>query len=90
MLLGSGAPVLMQVIRMYADQDFTAGSLVFNRALFDYWPGRNLKREVFPSLAREELLSTYRHSGFFKSMDSYKDQVEIDQLAQGGGVPWKL
>ncbi|MBI4692944.1 MAG: NTP transferase domain-containing protein [Gammaproteobacteria bacterium] len=66
-----------------------AGFFVFDRAVFDHWEGRNLEREVFPALARKGLLYTYHHTGFFKSMDSYKDQIEIEQLVQGGDIPWK-
>lgn len=65
-----------------------AGFFVMNRGVFDHWHGRNLEREVFPELLRENQLFTYRHDGFFKSMDTYKDQQEMEaMLADSELVP---
>lgn len=57
-----------------------AGFFVMNKAVFDHWDGRNLEREVFPRLLKHEQLYTYRHDGFFKSMDTYKDQQELEEI----------
>ena len=57
-----------------------AGFFVFEREVFDHWEGRNLEREVFPGLLRKGMLYTFRHDGFFKSMDTYKDQQEMEQI----------
>ena len=65
-----------------------AGFFVLDREVFDHWEGRNLEREVFPRLLEKNLLYTYRHDGFFKSMDTYKDQQELEQmLADSDLVP---
>jgi glucose-1-phosphate cytidylyltransferase len=66
-----------------------AGFFVFDKKVFEHWEGDNLEREVFPSLLDKGLLYTYRHDGFFKSMDTYKDQQEIEQMAQQGDARWK-
>jgi len=66
-----------------------AGFFVFEPEVFDHWHGANLEREVFPQLSREGLLFAYRHAGFFRSLDSYKDQLEIEQIAQRGNAPWR-
>jgi glucose-1-phosphate cytidylyltransferase len=71
------------------DHWINAGYFVFNKRVFDHWEGNNLEREVFPSLARKGLVYTYRHEGFFRSMDSYKDQQEIEQLVLQGNALWK-
>lgn len=61
-----------------------AGFFVMDRKVFDHWEGGNLEREVFPKLQEEGVLYTYRHDGFFKSMDTYKDQMEMEQkLCEG-------
>lgn len=57
-----------------------AGFFVMNKTIFDHWDGRNLEREVFPKLLEKGLLHTYRHDGFFKSMDTHKDQQEMEEL----------
>jgi glucose-1-phosphate cytidylyltransferase len=66
-----------------------AGFFVFEPEVFDHWQGANLEREVFPQLCREGLLHAYRHKGFFRSLDSYKDQLEIEQIVQRGHMPWR-
>jgi glucose-1-phosphate cytidylyltransferase len=66
-----------------------AGFFVFDRKVFDHWRGENLEREVFPGLAEKGLVYTYKHDGFFKSMDSYKDQREFEALLKNGDAPWR-
>jgi glucose-1-phosphate cytidylyltransferase len=67
------------------------GFMVFQKKVFAHWAGENLEREVLPSLTRSGELFMYRHEGFFKSMDSYKDQQELEELVHSGQVPpWRL
>ena len=65
-----------------------AGFFLFDKAVFDHWKGTNLEKHAMPALVEKGLLYTYRHPGFFKSMDTYKDQQEIEQLHQAGNCPW--
>ena len=65
-----------------------AGFFVMDRGVFDHWEGDNLEREVFPQLAQGGYVYSYRHEGFFKSMDSYKDQQEFETLMKEGRTPW--
>jgi len=65
-----------------------AGFFVMNRAIFDHWDGENLERDVFPNLLAGRHLAAYRHDGFFKSMDTYKDQQELEALFADGALPW--
>lgn len=71
------------------DHWINAGYFAFNKKVFEHWQGENLEREVFPSLARKGLVYSYRHTGFFKSMDSYKDQQEFEAFVSQGKRPWK-
>ena len=66
-----------------------AGFFVFNSSVFDHWQGDNLERDVLPNLCNQRRLFAYRHDGFFKSMDTYKDQQEIEQLCADGHLRWK-
>jgi len=66
-----------------------AGFMVFRREIFDHWHGDNLEREVLPRLIAAGEVHSYCHPGFFKSFDSYKDVVEMDEmLDRGGPPPW--
>jgi glucose-1-phosphate cytidylyltransferase len=64
------------------------GFFVFDRRAFDLWQGDDLEREVLPALGEAGELYAYRHDGFWKSMDTYKDAVELTALATEGRVPW--
>lgn len=65
-----------------------AGYMVMNPSVFDYWDGASLEQHVLPAVAREGQVSAYPHDGFFKSMDTFKDQTEIEKLISNGTAPW--
>ena len=65
-----------------------AGYFVFDHSVFDHWHGNDLEREVLPSLVADGHAFAYKHSGFWKSMDSFKDQQEFEELIEGGAIPW--
>ncbi len=65
------------------------GFFVFDKAVFEHWQGENLEREVFPSLAAGGHVYSFRHEGFFKSLDSYKDQQQFEALLAEGKMPWR-
>lgn len=65
-----------------------AGFFAFNKQVFDYWEGQNLESDVLPRLARRGALYTYLHNGFWKSMDTSKDQQEMEAVHNGGAPPW--
>ncbi len=66
-----------------------AGFFVFEKRVFQNWQGANLERDVLPRLAEAGQVFAYRHDGFFKSMDSYKDQQEFEALIARGQRPWR-
>ncbi|MGH2784601.1 MAG: sugar phosphate nucleotidyltransferase [Actinomycetota bacterium] len=70
------------------DHWINGGFFVFDQAVFDRWEGEDLEREVLPALGRAGELYAYRHEGFWKSMDTYKDAVDLTALATEGRIPW--
>jgi len=62
------------------DRWINAGFFVFDNDVFDQWEGGNLEREVLPALADNEELFIYQHEGFWRSMDTHKDQQELTPL----------
>ncbi len=62
------------------DRWINAGFFVFDARAFDTWEGENLEREVLPALSRRGVLYAHTHTGFWRSMDTYKDQQELTQL----------
>jgi len=71
-----------------ADHWINGGFFVFDRRVFDLWRGDDLEREVLPVLGDAGELYAFRHRGFWKSMDTYKDALDLTALASGGRVPW--
>jgi len=60
------------------DYWINAGFFVFDKSVFKCWEGKNLEKEILPELGRKKMLFAYRHHGFWKSMDSYKDHQELE------------
>lgn len=73
-----------------ADHPINAGYFVMDDRVVEHWPepGEDLEREVLPALGAAGELYAYRHDGFWKSMDTHKDAVELDALCAGGDAPW--
>ena len=65
-----------------------AGFMVVDRAAFDQWDGDDLEREVLPGLAARGSLFAYDHHGFWRSLDTYKDALELSELCRDGAPPW--
>lgn len=65
-----------------------AGFFTFEKAAFDLWQGRNLETDVLPAIAGYKALYTYRHDGFWKSMDTSKDQQELEHIYATQNAPW--
>src|SRR5262245_38915698 len=67
------------------------GFFVFNKQIFDYLDENCvLEREPLRRLACEGQLMAYQHQNFWKCMDTYKDNVEFNQLWDEGNAEWKL
>jgi glucose-1-phosphate cytidylyltransferase len=62
------------------DYWINAGFMVFDRAAFAAVAGDNLERDILPELARRRRLRVFKHHGFWRSMDTLKDQQELDRL----------
>ena len=66
------------------------GFFVFERRIFDYLDDNCvLEKEPFERLAAEGELMAYRHDGFWKCMDTFKDNVELNEIWDAG-APWKV
>jgi glucose-1-phosphate cytidylyltransferase len=72
-----------------SDHWINAGFMVMDTAALDRWSGTSLERDVLPSLSSDGVVYAYRHAGFFRSLDSHKDQQELDALARNQPVPWR-
>jgi len=89
--IGSGG--LVEEIRTMNNTDLmiNGGYFVFKHSIFDQIrDGEELVQEPFHRLiARQELVG-YPYEGFWKSMDTFKEKQELDDLCTKGGAPWEV
>jgi len=70
------------------DHWINAGFFVLERRAEKWFTGADLEREVLPELAGAGELFAFRHTGFWRSMDTYKDALELTALCSDGAPPW--
>jgi len=64
------------------------GFYVFNKKIFDYIKkGHDLEKETFEDLSKEKMIAAFYHKGFWKSMNTLKDVMELDELFANGKFP---
>ncbi len=68
------------------------GFFVLEPAVIDYivddmtaW-----EHEPLQELAKEGMLSTFKHYGFWQPMDTLRDKVCLEELWNSGNAPWKV
>lgn len=68
------------------------GFFVLDPKIFDFIEGDSTvwEREPIESLAKNGLLSAYRHEGFWHPMDTLRDKEVLEKLWEGGQAPWKI
>lgn len=69
-----------------------AGYFVCEPEFFDYLNGDNMMLEKKPleTLAKENQMTSYIHEGFWKPMDTLKDNNELNDMWNSGNAPWKI
>ena len=68
-----------------------AGFFVMRTEVFDYCKeGEELVAEPFARLAAKGLLGAERHDGFWHSMDTFKDKIELDRMEAQNNCPWMV
>ncbi len=48
------------------------------------------EQEPLINLARDGMLSAYKHDGFWQPMDTLRDKMYLEQLWESGNPPWKI
>jgi len=69
-----------------------AGFMLFERGVLDYLyddDDVHLERDIFPRLAADGQLMMYRHTGYWRSMKTFKDALELDAVWRES-APWKV
>lgn len=65
------------------------GFYVMGREIFNYIkPNYDLEKETFGELAKEKQIVAFMHNGFWKSMNTLKDVIELNEMYKEGNTPW--
>jgi glucose-1-phosphate cytidylyltransferase len=67
------------------------GYFVCQPEVFDYITGGDktiFERQPLEDLAKNGQLYTYKHSGFWKPMDTLRDKTQLEEMIEQGTAPW--
>jgi len=69
-----------------------AGFFVLNSNVFDYIENDQTiwEEEPLSNLTKDKQLFAYKHSGFWKPMDTLLDKVTLNDIWNTGKAPWKI
>ena len=71
-----------------SDHWINAGFFVLEPDAMTTTAGASLEQDVLPVLAESGKVYVYRHGGFWRSMDTHKDVMDLNSLAEEEGHPW--
>lgn len=67
------------------------GFFVLRQAVFDSMlDGEELVEHPFRRLAAARKLRSYKHSGYWQAMDTFKDKISFDRMEAKGHCPWMV
>ena len=65
------------------------GFYAMKKEIFDFIKqGYDLEKETFEELAKQNEIAAFKHYGFWKSMNTLKDVIELNELYGKGDAPW--
>lgn len=72
------------------DHWINGGFFCFSSKIFNYLNDKEeLEDQVFKYLAEKKEIIAYKHFGFWKSMNTFKDTLELNTLWNNNNAPWK-
>lgn len=75
----------------FLDHWINGGFFIFNRDAFKYIKEKDiLEKQSFSRLVDKKELAAYKHLGFWECMDTYKDNLKLNELWFSVKAPWKL
>jgi glucose-1-phosphate cytidylyltransferase len=73
------------------DHWINGGFFIFSREIFSYIDDNDiLERDTFGKIVKDNSLMAYKHHGFWECMDTYKDNLRLNELWSRGRAPWAL
>ncbi len=73
----------------FMDMWINGGFFVFNRKIFNYLDENSvLESEPLKKLAEDKELASFRYTGFWECMDTYKDTRTLNKMYNRGKAKW--
>lgn len=73
------------------DHWINGGFFVFDKKIFDYIKENDiLEKDTFNRIVKDKNLAAYKHRGFWECMDTYKDNLRLNQLWDSQKAPWAI
>lgn len=74
-----------------AASPISGGFMVLEPAIGVYLSGDHsvLETDALPKLATERKMGAYEHPGFWQCMDTFREQILLEELWKSGRAPWK-
>lgn len=67
------------------------GFIMFNKAIFKYLTLDDvLEEDTFTKLIEEDQLKAFKHNGFWKSMDTFKENMQLDEMWKNDKAEWAV
>ncbi len=90
MVLNNDASIKKFEEKPRLDHWVNGGFFVFEKGIFSYLSGENdiLEKGPFEKLAKNNDIVAYKHAGFWKCMDTYKDNLELNNMYESGKAVW--
>jgi glucose-1-phosphate cytidylyltransferase len=71
-----------------------AGYFICEPEIFDYLPDDDdscvFEHKPLEELAKRGQMYAFRHTGFWKPMDTMRDNIELNEMWEQGKAPWKV
>ncbi len=70
-----------------------AGYFVCQPEVFDYIKDGDstiFERKPLEELANDGQMNSYKHNGFWKPMDTLRDNIELNKMWENNNAPWKI
>lgn len=65
------------------------GFYIFNKRIFSYMKkGYDLEKDVLKEAAKLKQIAAFKHKGFWKSMNTLKDVIELNEIYNKGEMKW--
>jgi glucose-1-phosphate cytidylyltransferase len=83
----------VRALRSSSDSNIwiNGGYFIMRREVFDYMrEGEELVVEPFRRLIEDNQLMAYKHTGFWRAMDTLRDRQVLEDMVDQGRTPWRV